>query len=695
MKFYLSQAPFVRLAIPFIVGIILSINFPLSTNYLLIILFSSIFASVFFNFLLNKREKLKDFLFNIFVVIIFCSLGSITTNLKQEKMQLFNGNGIFLLKTNNISEIRNNSIRVTANLLAKKDSMGLNPLQNEEVILFLNADSTSFLPRYGDFLIINSEIHEIEAPKNPEQFNYKRYLYFNSIKNGSYVKNKKWQIIRNEEFNIYKSTNNIRNYLVSKLNDFNFKDKNKGIIAGISLGDRNDIDDLTNKQYTNAGVMHILSVSGMHVGIVFLILIALFKPMLKYKNGKIITYFSIILILWFYAIITGLTPSVLRSVLMFSLFAVGDALNKKHNIYNTIFASALILLLINPFYLMQVGFQLSYLAVIGIIFFQPRFNKIVKSKNKIVNYFWSIVSVSLAAQLATTPITLLYFHQFPVYFLLANIAIAFSSTLVLIIGLLFFIVHSIPYLNFFVAKILDFSTSVLNITIEKINNLPHPIIDKIYWDFPLTIVSSIIIILFAFYLINRKLILFNSILIFFSLLFIYSGFVFYKNTKLQEICFFSINNHTILGFNSNKKTHLLGDKNYPKLNKDIKFNISSYTVSKNAEITKTGLIKYTKIDKTTNVFRKHNFLKFLNKTIYVYNGEKIYPVSTKITVDYLVIQKYNAKNIINLFNAFSVKKILISPKILDKDIENVKLFLSQNKIYDFKLLSNSAEIIKL
>ena len=135
------------------------------------------------------------------------------------------------------------------------------------------------------------------------------------------------------------------------------------------------------------------------------------------QSGVSLIVVLILLVIWFYALITGLAPSVMRASLMFSLVTIGGALNRKSHIINSISASAFLLMLANPAIIFELGFQLSYAAVLGIVLLQPHFQKLYIPHNKYEKYLWDIITVSLAAQIATGPISLMYFHQFPNYFL--------------------------------------------------------------------------------------------------------------------------------------------------------------------------------------------------------------------------------------------------------------------------------------
>jgi len=692
MKLILSQAPFTRISIPLIIGIVSTIYINYFSVNILALTASLIVLSVVLNFLFNKRINTKDLIFNSIIFAIFMLLGYGITSYKISKLKSFSGKGVFFIQVTQSPQTKGSNVKFTAKLISKRDSISFTKLNNQEIILYLKNDSNYLVPDYGDFLLVKSNINKIEPPKNPEQFNYKKYLFYKGVLSGGFVKQKDWKLIKNNAFSIYKFANNIRNFLLSKLNNFEINNKNKAIISAISLGKREDIDSLTNTQFSNAGVMHILAVSGLHVGVVFLILLSVFKPLMKYKTGKVFLYFSIIIILWIYALITGFTPSVVRAVLMFSLVSLGKAFNKKHNIYNTIFASAFILLIINPFYIFQVGFQLSYLAVIGIIFFQPKISLLIKTNNRIFSYLWDIITVSIAAQLATLPITLLYFHKFPVYFLLSNIAVMLNVAIILVVSLIFFVTFYIPFINIFVAKLLDFLATALNFSVKHINDLPYPVVDNISWTIFSTLLLYSIIILFAFYILYRNKYIFTLFIVLLFVLFSFTNYKFYKNLNNKELSFFSVNKHTIIGFSLKNNTTLLFDRNYKNLKKDIKFNISNHLINENYNITKTGLINYKRIDNKLKLYRRDNFIKFKDKTIFVYNGEKILDTTNIIKLDYLIIQKYNYWNFDNVLIKFKPQNIILSTTLWPNNIIELDSILRKNKDYNIVNLNKKAYI---
>src|SRR5690606_21059892 len=198
----------------------------------------------------------------------------------------------------------------------------------------------------------------------------------------------------------------LREGIVLRLRSYDFEPDELAIIQALLLGQRQEISQEIYSNYASAGVIHILAVSGLHVGIILILLNRLFKPLERLRWGRLIKLLLLLGLLWAFALLAGLSPSVVRAVSMFSFVAVGMQLKRRTSVLNTLFMSLMVLLLINPGFIRQVGFQLSYAAVFSIVLIQPHIYKIYKGKSKIIKYFWGLLSVTLAAQIGVLPLSL-------------------------------------------------------------------------------------------------------------------------------------------------------------------------------------------------------------------------------------------------------------------------------------------------
>ena len=303
-------------------------------------------------------------------------------------------------------------------------------------LLNVQKDSTQKSLRIDDIVFSKTIIKDLIPPLNPHQFNYKEYLKKQYIYHQIFLKNDELMVINQSNRSIYGFASELRETINQKLKPYNFKPDELAIINALLLGQRQDISEETYNNYANAGAIHILAVSGLHVGIILLILNFLFRPIGLMPYGPYIKTLLIIILLWCFAIIAGLSPSVMRAVTMFSIVAIGLNFKRATNIYNTLAISMFILLLFKPTFLFEVGFQLSYLAVFSIVWIQPLIFRLWNPKFYIVNKLWQILSVTIAAQFGVLPLSLYYFHQFPGLFFISNLVIIPFLGLILGFGIL-------------------------------------------------------------------------------------------------------------------------------------------------------------------------------------------------------------------------------------------------------------------
>ncbi len=287
-------------------------------------------------------------------------------------------------------------------------------------------------------VLLFGNLIELYKPLNPEQFDYKKFLENHRIYAQIYSKPESVSLLSSDKNSIHGYADYIRQTLNTKLKTYQYSPSEIAVINALLLGQRQDIDKELYTDYVNAGAIHILAISGLHIGIILFILKWLFKPLLLVKHGRYISAILILIILWSYAVIAGLSPSILRAVTMFSVITVGMYLKRPYNIYNTLAISAFILLICNPMILFEIGFQLSYLAVIGIVAIHPLLYERLKTPFWFPNKIIALITVSLSAQIGIFPLSIFYFHQFPGLFLLTNVVIIPFLGFILGYGLLVF-----------------------------------------------------------------------------------------------------------------------------------------------------------------------------------------------------------------------------------------------------------------
>ncbi|OQX80487.1 MAG: hypothetical protein B6D61_01860, partial [Bacteroidetes bacterium 4484_249] len=368
------QYPFIRLVIPVIIGIISAVylDLPLFIPSSLLTGIIVIYAIIIFVFSKKVGYKLRwisGALINIFILLAGYQLTILNTP-KFDRQNIINYSTLsdkFLIQVTEPVAEKPNSYKVVANALLFKDSIEWKKISGK-IILYFEKDSLVRDIEYGDQLVIHTRLNEVKPPQNPGEFNYKKYLSNKGIYHQGFVKCGQWQILKRNTGNPVKAFGiALRNKFLEIFESNHLTGREFAVASAILLGYDDKLDADQQREFSGAGAMHILCVSGLHVGIIYVILSNLLIFLNKKRNLRIIKVFVLLILIWFYALITGFSPSVLRASTMFSFIIIGQSMKRKANIYNSIAASAFLLLVINPYIITQVGFQLSYIAVLGIV----------------------------------------------------------------------------------------------------------------------------------------------------------------------------------------------------------------------------------------------------------------------------------------------------------------------------------------
>jgi competence protein ComEC len=362
------------------------------------------------------------------------------------------------------------------------------------VILNVRKDSLNHEFEIGTILQIRTTLHENSPPNNPNQFDYSKYLENKQIFAQLYAEADEIRISTEMEKNIWYYTSKLRSKIIHNLEKSNFNKTELNVAIALILGQQQDISPEIIRDYQYAGAVHILSVSGLHIGFILLFVTFILKPLPNTKRGSFLKLLIILVSLSIFGIIAGLAPSVVRSVTMFSFVAIGNHLRRSVNIYHTLLVSILIILLFEPSFLFDVGFQLSYIALFFIIWLQPLLASIWLPKNKITKYIWDILTVSFAAQIGTLPLSIYYFHQFPGLFFVTNLVIIPLLSIIMVLGVLVMVLAAFGYVPFFLAKPLEWSIYYLNKIINSIASLEQFIIHNISFNYSLLISGYLLII---------------------------------------------------------------------------------------------------------------------------------------------------------------------------------------------------------
>jgi len=330
------------------------------------------------------------------------------------------------------------------------------------VLLNIQKDSLQKPLKIDDQILVHTDFKQVPPPLNPNQFNYKFYLAKQGIHHQLVIKSAQFLQLSKASNSLVGISEKFRSKIQKSLVTHNFKKDEFAVISALLLGQRQEVSKELLSDYAGAGAIHILAVSGLHVGIILLILSFLLRPLEQFKYGSYLKAFCIVLCLWMFAFIAGLSASVVRAVTMFTFLAVGQSLQRKKVVEFSLISSMLFLLIVKPMFLFDVGFQLSYLAVFGIIWVQPKLVAIYKPKFLVDKKIWQLITVSIAAQVGILPLSIYYFQQFPGLFVLSNLVIIPFLSAILIGGIVVIFIALLNILPSFLAAIYGFVISLMN-----------------------------------------------------------------------------------------------------------------------------------------------------------------------------------------------------------------------------------------
>lgn len=471
---FLPTNPFVRLLGPLILGILCFQYVEIYDLTFILLLTAGLLLMALSFCVKSTRDFRYRWFFGSAVVLVFFLLGYGLSHREHQQTHFESPDrpALFTARILEPPSIKTNSVQLLVMLEKQHDSAQTLVLQ-KKAWLYVQRDSAAECLQDGQHVLLQSKLSRVQKPLNPEAFDFARYLYLQGVSVSGWVGAGRWQVLQQTgERSMLSMARQSREKLLRLYRKLSLDNDEFAVLAALTLGYREDIDAELKSDFVNAGAMHILAVSGLHVGILYLMLDFLLSLAFPKKRLRVPRALMVVLLLWIYALLTGLSPSVIRSVTMFSLFAMGRSLQRRSQIYNTIALSAFLMLLIRPTYLFDVGFQLSYAAVTSIVYFQPRMAAMIPVKAKPLQWLRDLMLVSVAAQIGTAPLTLLYFHQFPVYFLLTNLIVIPLTTCILYLGIGYLMLSFIPLLPKVLGFLLEWLLQLMNASVERIQELP-------------------------------------------------------------------------------------------------------------------------------------------------------------------------------------------------------------------------------
>lgn len=476
--YFWKRAPFIRLLIPLIAGIIAQdfLHFSLWTLLpagVMVVLCNFLFSKMppFFQF---RRRYIQGALLMVF----FMLLGMALTQLKdiKNKSNWFGNatveNNYFIAVLNEDLQEKEKTFKAEAGIIYRINNDSLLAVSGKALLYFLKDSSISY-PAYGDTLLLNNSLQRIGNSGNPGAFDYSAYMARKQIYHRAFLRKDDWTYIgRREGWDMGYALARARKKANEIIGKYVSGNDEKAMAKALITGYRLDLDRDLVQLYSNAGVVHLIAISGLHLGLIYLLLMAVVRWAPFLRKSELAGFLIVISCLWFYTLFTGATASVLRAAVMFSFVCVGAMIKRRSAIYNTLFASAFLLLCYDPMLLWDVGFQLSYLAVFGIVLLSAPIYNLLYFKNKLLKKIWKLCSVSIAAQLLTLPLCMYYFHQVPLLFLLANLIAIPLASWALWAGLAVLAFSWIPSVATAIGYVTSWLLWLMNHWVMWINELP-------------------------------------------------------------------------------------------------------------------------------------------------------------------------------------------------------------------------------
>jgi competence protein ComEC len=650
-----KDAPFLRLISPLIAGIVVQyyLQLPVFISY------SSIILSVLFLLLFRRIKTFTQFKWNWVNGILLSTLlfftGAILIyhkDISKHERWINNyykdGNTVVATLQEPLSE-KEKSFKAIAS--ADKIISGDRIFSVEgSLLIYFRKDSS--LPKldYGSQIVFSRSLTAIKNSGNPGAFDYQRYCAFQGIYHQVFLKEGEFAVLPGKNENVItRFLFSAQQKTVAIFQKFIPGNKERGFAEALLIGYKDDLDKNLVQSYTNTGVVHIIAISGMQLALIYGFLIIIFKPFSKFRFTRFFKPVAIIITLWLFSLMSGASASVLRAAVMLTCIVIGESFSKKTSVYNILSASAFLLLCYNPYWLWDVGFQLSYIAVLSIVIFMKPVYHLFYIKNKILDFIWQLTSVTLAAQILTTPISIFHFHQFPNYFLLTNLVAVPLSSIILFGEIFLCAVSFVPFVAKFAGIILNKLIWLLNSFIEHMETMPKSIWENLQVNIFQTLFLYISIACIATWLMKKKK---NFLFPALAALFCFAAlrsFSFWQSSQQNKLIVYNVPQHQAIDFIAGRNYMFKGDsimhedgflQNFHLKPSRIKYRISE-----------TGSLSALQYG--------NSIFQFGTKKILVIDQPVFFsPPKEKINVDVIILSKNPSLNISNIDAVFEFKNIV-------------------------------------
>lgn len=646
-----KEAPFIRMLVPLITGIIIQWYYPFAVSALIAAASVCTLLLIAFNFFNSYVLFAYKWIAGVLLMSLFVIAGALLTQFKNITHQpewfgntYTSGSTIIAVLNEPLVE-KNKSYKAIASVIAIDDKQKLISTIGDIIIYFQKDSILLSQLNYGSSLAFNKPLQQITNSGNPGAFDYKRYCLFQNITHQVYISDKDISILNGQFQPVYKQwLQHSKTGLLQILKKYIPGAKEAGVAEALLIGYRDDLDRDLVQSYSNTGVIHVIAISGMHLAMIYGLLILILKPLNKNNKTRLLRGAIILAVLWLFTLLSGAGPSILRSAVMFSFIVVGESLSKQVSIYHTLSASAFFLLYYNPFFIWDVGFQLSYTAVLSIVIFSKPVTNWFYFKHKWADNIWKLMAVTISAQILTTPLSIYHFHQVPNLFLLSNLIIVPLSGIVLYAEIFLCCISFIQPLATFSGKIISLLIQCMNNFIHWVDHIPFSVTSNISISIVQTFLLYALILFLSIWLMRKKSSMLKYAL---GVLIVFTGIGVLEYIQQQQ-------RNTIIVYNipGYRGIDLVQGTNYYFLGDDT-CRVDGFF--RNFHLSPSRIIHKTKeADTLPGLWNNTPYLFFRNRTIVLLDSTtKITIVSAPVNVD-IVVLSHNVKYPLSLIRqAFS------------------------------------------
>lgn len=644
-----KQIPFARLIIPFMIGIAVQWYLQLSLQVGVYLFLSSACVAISLSLIsIHWRYRLRWIQGNM-INLAMVALGLLLTHqqdVSNDEKWLGHyyreGQAIIATLAEPLVE-KTKSYKAEAEVNYLQTDAGWKPVKGK-IIIYLKKDSSIEHIGFNSQLLLANKLQPIKNSGNPGAFDYARYNAFRDIHHQAYIKPGEYKILPGTPAGKLDALLlAVKDYVLKVLKQYIPGEEESAVAEALLVGYKNDLDKDLLQAYSNTGVVHIIAISGLHLALIYGLLVWVLSPIRKSRFNNIIKALIILCILWMFGLVAGAAPSIIRSAVMFSFIIFGQLLDRKASIYNTLSGAAFVMLSYNPFYLWDVGFQLSFGAVLSIVIFLQPIYKWWYIKNKLLDNIWKLTSVTLSAQVLTFPIIIYYFHQFPLMFIISNFIAVPLSAIILKLELLLVVFSFYEPAAYYIGQLLHYSIWLLNSFIKNIDQLPNAVYDNIQVNLLQTYLLYAVIIAGSVWLMRKWKAGLQLASLFLLAFFAVDAFEKTNTVSSAKMVVYNVPKHSAIDFVDANQYQFVGDTA-----------VSADPLLNNFHLKPARITYRTEEERSLDALRfQKPFIYFHNKRILVVDKPLKFDVPRKIDVDVIVISNNPRIYISKLNDAFN------------------------------------------